>query len=158
METINIVCVDDQPEVLDAVIKDLSTLAVHFNIEEAESADECLDLLDELEARGELVGLVISDHVMPGTSGVDLLGQISEDGRFAHTKKILLTGQATHKDTINAINAARIDHYFEKPWQVDELTDTCRRLLTEFILDQGLDYEEILPALDQPTLYKKLKG
>ncbi|GAA5215575.1 response regulator [Corallincola platygyrae] len=158
METINIVCVDDQPEVLDAVIKDLGALATHFNIEEAESADECLDLMDELEARGELVGLVISDHVMPGTSGVALLGEISEDGRFVHTRKVLLTGQATHKDTINAINAARIDHYFEKPWQVEELIDTCRRLLTEFILDQGLDYEEKLEAMDQQTLYKKLKG
>jgi two-component system chemotaxis response regulator CheY len=158
LETINIVCVDDQPEVLDAVVKDLSALSSHFNIEEATSADECLELLDELEARGELVGLVISDHVMPGATGVALLGTIADDGRFNHTRKVLLTGQATHKDAINAINAARIDFYFEKPWQVDELVATCRRLLTEFILDQGLDYEEKLEALDQPTLYKKLKG
>lgn len=158
MEKINIICVDDQPEVLDAVVKDMRPLTEYFRVEECESAAECLDLMDELDASGELVGLVISDHVMPGESGVDLLGDISRDARFSHTRKVLLTGQATHSDTINAINAARIDHYFEKPWQAEDLLTISRQLLTEYILDQGLDYQEMIPALDQPTLYKKLKG
>ncbi len=158
MEKINIICVDDQPEVLDAVVKDLAPLTEFFKVEECESAEECKDLMDDLDAQGELVGLVVSDHVMPGECGVDLLGSISTDPRFAHTRKILLTGQATHADTINAINSARIDHYFEKPWQVDDLVAAAKRLLTEFILDKGLDYEELIPALDQPTLYRKLQS
>ena len=157
MEKINVICVDDQPEVLDAVIRDLRALERHFRIEEVESAGECRALLDELDQRGELVGLVISDHVMPGESGTELLGAISRDSRFKHTRKVLLTGQATHADTINAINQARIDHYFEKPWQAEELVVVARRLLTEFILDSGLDYDDIIPALDQQVLYQRLK-
>lgn len=158
MEKINIICVDDQPEVLDSVVKDMRPLSEHFSVEECESAAECLDLMDELDANGELVGLVISDHVMPGENGAELLGKISQDPRFNHTRKVLLTGQATHSDTINAINAARIDHYFEKPWDAEDLRLNAKQLLTEYILDKGLDYEEMIPALDQPTLYRKLKG
>lgn len=158
MEKINLICVDDQPEVLDAVIRDLKPLEGHFRIEEVESAAECRALLDELDGRGELVGLVISDHVMPGESGSDLLGAISRDRRFHHTRKVLLTGQATHADTIKAINEARIDHYFEKPWQAGELVKVARKMLTEFIIDSGLDYDELIPVLDQQVLLQRLQG
>ena len=157
MEKINVICVDDQPEVLDAVIRDLRPLERHFRIEEVESAAECRALLDELDGRGEMIGLVISDHVMPGESGTELLGAISRDHRFRYTRKVLLTGQATHADTITAINQARIDHYFEKPWQAEELITVARRLLTEFIVDSGLDFDELIPVLDQQVLYQRLK-
>lgn len=158
MEKINLICVDDQPEVLDAVIRDLQPLVSHFRVEEVESAAECRALLDELDDRGERVGLVISDHVMPGESGIDLLGAISRDNRFRHTRKVLLTGQATHADTIQAVNEARIDHYFEKPWQAGELVAIARRLITEYVLDSGLDYDELIPVLDQQVLYQRLQG
>ncbi len=62
------------------------------------------------------ITVIVSDHVMPGKTGVELLTDVFHDSRFPNTKKILLTGQATHTDTINAINAG-IDRYFEKPWQ-----------------------------------------
>ena len=109
MEKINIICVDDQPEVLDSVLRDLRPLNSCFRLEGVESASECRELLEEFDQDGELTGLVISDHVMPGGSGVELLGGIAKDDRFAGTRKILLTGQATHADTIQAVNDAHID-------------------------------------------------
>ena len=95
MEKINIICVDDQPEVLDSVLRDLRPLNSCFRLEGVESASECRELLEEFDQDGELTGLIISDHVMPGGSGVELLGGIAKDDRFAGTRKILLTGQAT---------------------------------------------------------------
>ena len=117
MEKLNLICVDDQREVLSAVVQDLEPLASWLNIEDCESAQEVLDLIDELDAEGEHITVIVSDHVMPGKTGVELLTDVFHDSRFPNTKKILLTGQATHTDTINAINAAGIDRYFEKPWQ-----------------------------------------
>lgn len=152
-----IVCVDDQREVLDAVLKDISPLAGVFTLEACESAEECDALMAELDAQGGLVALVIADHLMPGRSGVELLSQMARDPRFAACRKVLLTGQASHSDTIEAVNAARIDHYFEKPWDRSELIRVCRRLVTEFILQQGLDYDDYVPLLDQETLYKNLR-
>jgi two-component system chemotaxis response regulator CheY len=157
MEKLNLICVDDQREVLSAVLQDLEPLTQWLNIEDCESADEALELMDELDADGEHIVMVISDHVMPGKTGVELLTDISEDSRFPHTKKILLTGQATHGDTITAINQARIESYFEKPWNAEELLNRVLTLVTEYIFDQGLDCSEIQHRLDQSVVLKRLR-
>ncbi len=55
MEKLNVICVDDQREVLSAVLKDLAPLTQWLNVEDCESADEALDLMDELDAEGEFI-------------------------------------------------------------------------------------------------------
>ncbi|WP_413111485.1 response regulator [Thaumasiovibrio sp. DFM-14] len=157
MEKINIICVDDQREVLSAVLNDLAPLSSAFNIEDCESAAEALELIDELDAEGEHIALVISDHVMPGKTGVELLTEISQDSRFTFTKKVLLTGQATHQDTIQAINDARIESYFEKPWKAETLLTTARTLVSEYIFDMGLDFQAFSSELDQNVVLRRLR-
>ncbi|MBP3302260.1 MAG: response regulator [Opitutales bacterium] len=158
MEKITILCVDDQAEVLDSVVRDLRPLQAFFRVEEAGSADEAKKILDEICRNGDYIGLVISDHVMPGETGVELLGAIFRDDRFADTKKILLTGQANHADTIRAINEARVDNYFEKPWKPEDLVATAKKLLTQFILKKGIEYKDYMPILDQAALLENLRG
>lgn len=157
MEKLNIICVDDQREVLSAVLQDLEPLAHWLSIEDCESAYEVLDLMDDLDAQGEHIALIISDHVMPGKTGVDLLTEVAEDSRFKGTKKVLLTGQATHTDTINAINAAGIDRYFEKPWNAKTLVECVRSLVTEYVFERGMDYTEWHDHLDQKIVLARLR-
>ncbi|USD66187.1 response regulator [Vibrio sp. SCSIO 43136] len=157
MEKLNVICVDDEREVLGAVLQDLAPLKSWINIEDCESADEALDVIDELDADGEHIALIISDHIMPGKTGVELLTELSMDSRFTHLKKVLLTGQATHQDTIVAINKARIESYFEKPWQGEELVARARNLITEFIFDQGLDYSQWQQELDQQVVLNRIR-
>jgi len=157
MEKINIICVDDERGVLDAVSRDLQCFNPLFHIEECESAEECLELLEEFDEAGEYVALIISDHVMPGKSGVELLTEVAHDERFLGTKKLLLTGLATQADTIQAINNGKIDNFLEKVWDVDALVQTVRELLTVFIIEKGIDYEDYTEDLDAPTLYRLLK-
>lgn len=157
MEKLNLICVDDQREVLSAVLQDLESLSTWINIEDCESADEALELMDEFDAEGEFVALIISDHVMPGKTGVEFLTEVSQDSRFVSTKKILLTGQATHQDTITAINLARIESYFEKPWSAEVLRERARTLITEFIFDNGLDYTDYQGDLDQNVVLARLR-
>ena len=157
METINIICVDDQQEVLDSVMRDLRPLASHVRLEEASSVSDCMQLLEQIDDDGDHVALVISDQVMPGETGTELLGKIAADRRFAKTRKVLLTGQATHADTINAINDGHIDNYIEKPWQAEKLLAVVKRLLTLYVLDAGLDHNEYMPVLDTTTLFSKLR-
>ena len=157
METINIICVDDQQEVLDSVMRDLRPLASHVRLEEASSVADCMQLLEQIDDDGDHVALVISDQVMPGETGTELLGKIAADRRFAKTRKVLLTGQATHADTINAINDGHIDNYIEKPWQAEKLLAVVKRLLTLYVLDAGLDHKDYMPVLDTTTLFSKLR-
>ncbi len=157
MDNIYIICVDDQSEVLNAVLEDISSLDEKFLIEECESAAEAIDLMNDIQRKGDYVGLVISDHVMPGQTGVDFLSGLNEDDEYPHLKKVLLTGLATHEDTIEAINNAEINYYVAKPWKKDHLLNIVKKLLTEFILDSGMEYQPYLEYLDQDTLFNKLK-
>lgn len=158
MAKINILCVDDQPEVLETITRDLQPLENFFQIETADSVQDAKALLQELDGKSIKVGLVISDHVMPGEeTGVDLLRFVDNDIRFAKTRKILLTGQAGHTDTIRAINEAHIDNYFDKPWDAAELLKAAKKLLSKYVLDSGLDYEDYMKVLDLDELLKSLK-
>ncbi|MCG8697751.1 MAG: response regulator, partial [Bacteroidales bacterium] len=151
------VYLDDQREVLSTIAKDLIDFEDLFIVEECESADEAAELIEDIDGQGDHLGVVISDHVMPGKSGVDFLSDVNNDARFSSTKKILLTGMATHQDTIQAINNARIDKYVEKPWQSDQLTNMVKELVTRFIFEKGIDYQKYVKLLDQKVLFEVLR-
>ncbi|MBX2840732.1 MAG: response regulator [Flammeovirgaceae bacterium] len=157
MEKLYIICVDDQREVLSTIAKDLSVFENDLTIEECESAAEAEELIDEIDSEGNFVAMIISDHVMPGKSGVEFLSDVNKDDRFPNTQKILLTGLATHQDTIAAINSASINQYLEKPWNKEELIKSVKKLLTQFILKTGLDYQKYPTLTDQETLFEILK-
>ncbi|MCC5927881.1 MAG: response regulator [Cyclobacteriaceae bacterium] len=157
MAKLYIICIDDQREVLNTVVKDLESFENFFVIEACESAIEAWELIEEIDDEGDQLALVVSDHVMPDKSGVQFLTELYEDGRFALTRKILLTGLATHKDTITAINKAKIDTYIEKPWKKEQLIGDVKKMLTFFVLEAGLNYEKYIDALDQQTLLGELR-
>lgn len=157
MDELFIICVDDQQEVLNALEQDLKVFDDKLNVEVCDSADEVLSLVEEIDQQGNFVAVIISDQVMPGKSGVELLGEIEKDMRFPHTRKVLLTGQATHQDTIEAINLGGIDRYIAKPWDREEMVQTIKSLLTEYVTRQGLAYEEYAELLNQELLYEILR-
>lgn len=94
---------------------------------------------------------------MPVSNGIDFLIGVDKDLRFTKTKKLLLTGLATHNDTIIAINNANIDYYVEKPWESEEIINSVKNLLTKYILESGIEYKDFLSVLDQELLYKELR-
>ena len=57
-----------------------------------QDGEEALEVLDELSEEGIKTIVIISDWLMPGMKGDELLVQIHK--RFPNTVKILLTGQA----------------------------------------------------------------
>jgi two-component system chemotaxis response regulator CheY len=157
MDRIYILCLEDQREVLSAIAEDLAEFDEIGIVEECESAEEAAELLNAIDSQGDYLAVVVSDHVMPGQTGVDFLTELKADARFPHTRKMLLTGLATHQDTIRAINQAAVDRYLEKPWTKAQLTQAVRELLTLFVLDAGIDYAPIAAQLDRPLLFERLR-
>ena len=129
MAKANIICVDDEREVLAALKKDLESLERDYTISECESAAEAWELLEDLFNEDEKVCLIICDHIMPGENGVQFLTRAYEDERFRDVKKVMLTGLATHQETIQAINDAHIHLYMEKPWDAEALLAKVKLLL-----------------------------
>ncbi|MEO1236269.1 MAG: response regulator [Planctomycetota bacterium] len=153
-----ILCIDDQREVLAALLKDLEPFAELFDLVDAESAEDAGAVLDDMIDRGVPVALIVSDHVMPGVTGVQFLTSVRERGDLPHTRKLLLTGLATHEDTIRAINEAAVDQYIAKPWQPEPLLDVVGRLVTHFVLETYPDgYQKFLPVLNQDVMVERMQ-
>ena len=157
MKKPNIICIDDQREVLAAIKKDLDFFTPAFNIVDCESTAEADEIMNDLNTDNEEIAVIICDHIMPGENGIDFLTRLNKDQRFLYTKKFILTGLASHSDTIQAINEAEINAYLEKPWDKGEFVTIVKKLLTRFIVETGIDFDELVPYLDQATLERELK-
>ena len=148
MNQICILCVDDEPEVLEAIERDLREFDDVFPVEIAESAQEARKLWEQIDSRGDRLGLIVCDHLMPGETGVELLVSMERSSTAGSARKVLLTGQAGHEDTVEAINLARLDYYISKPWTGEHLQEIVRKLLTEFVLEHCTDPMSYMAVLD----------
>ncbi|MBF0197451.1 MAG: response regulator [Planctomycetes bacterium] len=153
-----IICVDDQSEVLESVLRDIEEFEKHFDIQDCDSPADARSVLNDFEQESKPVALIISDHMMPGETGVDFLASVHQDQRFPHVRKLLLTGLATHEDTIRAINEAKLDSYIAKPWKAEKMKNTVKVLLTLAVFDMGLDLGDYSESLDADTIKKCKEG
>lgn len=152
MSGIAIVVVEDEREVRDAVVRDLAPFAGFFRVEVAEDVADAKALLAELAADDVAPGLILCDHLLPGTLGVDFLIELQSDPSARLTRKVLLTGQAGLEDTVRAVNEASLDHYVAKPWRLEDLHQVVRTQLTEYVLSSDVDLLPYVPILDGPRL------
>jgi len=107
--------VDDDPEVLRAIQRDLrERYADRYRILRAESGKSALEALAELHKRNEAVALFLVDQRMPHMTGVAFLTEAVQI--YPDAKRALLTAYADTDAAIRAINDARIHHYLLKPW------------------------------------------
>ena len=110
-----ILTVDDDMSVSQAITRDLRTMyADRYRIIRATSGAEALDSLEELARRDLDVALIVSDHRMPGMTGIELL-ELSQP-ITPGAKRVLLTAYADTDVAIKAINEIGLDHYLLKPW------------------------------------------
>lgn len=114
-----ILTVDDDPEVLQAIARDLrKQYGDCFRIIRADSGATALDVLQELKLRNDTVALFLVDQRMPQMTGVEFLEQATPV--FPEAKRVLLTAYADTEAAIRAINVARLDYYLLKPWDPPE--------------------------------------
>ncbi len=99
------VVVDDDPQVLAALRRDLRTrYRESYGIAGATSGEEAISTLRELKARGETLAIVISDQRMPGIQGTEVLAQSLEIYPLA--RRVLLTAYSDVDAAVRAINVA----------------------------------------------------
>ncbi|MCU0791293.1 MAG: response regulator [Opitutaceae bacterium] len=156
--TLVLLCVDDEPGVLDAVVRDLAPFEDAFRVETALDAADAARLVANLPARGLTLALALCDHLMPGTTGTDFLIALNNSPTTRHTRKILLTAQAGHEDTIRALNLGGLDHYIAKPWQPDVLRKVVLDQLTSYVIERQLDPLPYLSTLDTTRLAEALRS
>jgi two-component system chemotaxis response regulator CheY len=157
MNQIAILSVEDEPEVREAIRRDLRPFEESFRIEAAEDVVDAREAIRMIEDDGDRPGLILCDHRLPGTTGVDFLAELHADPDHRPVRKVLVTGQAGHEDTIRAINEGGLHHYIAKPWQPDQLLAIVREQLTEFVLEsEDIDPMPYVATLDGARLLEKI--
>lgn len=111
--------IDDDPQVLRAISRDLKTeFRQDYKILSTTSVKEALDSLLEFKNKGETVALFISDQRMPEMEGVEFLEKAIKF--YPDAKRVLLTAYSDTDAAIRAINDVKLDYYLTKPWDPPE--------------------------------------
>lgn len=132
-----ILCVDDESVILESLKEQLKrNLPQHYELESAESGEEALEVIEELHEEGLEVALVISDQIMPGLQGDELLIRIHQS--YPQMLKIMLTGQADAQSVGNVVNQASLYRYISKPWDETDLILTVQEALRRYTQEQQL--------------------
>jgi two-component system NtrC family sensor kinase len=121
-----ILYVDDEPENLR--IFDL-TFRREFTILTAADAEAGLQVLNQ-----NPVALVLSDHRMPGMTGVEFLAAVHELDES--TIRILVTAYGDVATLESAINNGSIFRFVPKPWTPEEMRMTLRNGIERHALDK----------------------
>ena len=114
-----ILTVDDDPQVLNAVERDLRQhYRDDYRILKAASGEEALETLKQLKERNAPVALFLVDQRMPKLSGTEFLDEARKI--FPEARKVLLTAYADTAAAIASINSIGLDYYLMKPWHPPE--------------------------------------
>jgi thioredoxin reductase (NADPH) len=114
-----ILCIDDDPQVLRAIVRDLkSKYRESYKIISTTVVNEALESLVELKNKGETVAMFISDQRMPEMEGVAFLEKAMEF--YPDARRVLLTAYSDTDAAIRAINSVQLDYYLVKPWSPPE--------------------------------------
>lgn len=126
-----LLCVDDERIVLNSLKDELTKkYGKQHIIELAESAEEGLEILEELHSDGYIPLVIISDWLMPGMKGDEFLIRAHE--LYPYVIKVMLSGQADAQAVENAREKAHLHEFFSKPWNAEELIESIDRGLEEY--------------------------
>ncbi|HEU5151774.1 MAG TPA: response regulator [Iamia sp.] len=110
----------------DPVIIDLLTLTLEL---EGWTVLRAKDAVSALEiARAETPDLVVSDVMMPGRSGLDLIADLKADAATAAIPVMLLSAKALAAEVAEGYSAGAVD-YVTKPFDPDDLVARIRTAL-----------------------------
>ncbi len=139
-----ILSVDDEPQVANAIQRDLRPrYGRNYRILKTNSGAEGLELLQGLRKEERPVALLLADQRMPGMSGTEFLEAARE--LFPAARKVLLTAYADTEAAIASINRIDLDHYLLKPWDPPDqhLFPVLDELLEDWWSTADLPYDGI---------------
>lgn len=118
-----LLCVDDEQMILESLQMQLvSHFKESVDYEFANSAQDALEIIAELESRKVASLVIITDWLMPGMKGDEMLVQIERSNRnIEKIVAIMLTGQASSYAIERAKKEGALHKCLYKPWNSIEL-------------------------------------
>lgn len=142
-----ILIVDDEEAVRAGLVRSLHR--PEYRVLSAASPAEALALLER-----EPVDLIVSDHLMPGMTGLEFLMVVRD--RYPDTSRIMLTGHADLETAVRAIEDGRIYRFLAKPCDRTELQVTVHLALEQLELTR--EHRRLLEVVStRPELAQALE-
>ena len=114
----NLLFVDDEPKVLQGLQRQLHPMRNEWNMNFVDGGQKALDFM-----AANPVDVIISDMVMPGMDGSQLLAEVTK--RHSNTVRIVLSGHAEREAVLRLIGP--VHQYLSKPCDADELRNAIAR-------------------------------
>ena len=124
-----VLLVDDEANILNALAR--LFLDQDVRVLRAGNGEEALGIV-----RREPVAVIVSDNLMPGMRGVELLSRVRD--LSPDTVRVLLTGYADLPTAIEAINRGEVFRFHVKPWVDEEIIRT---------VDEGVRRHQLVRSL-----------
>lgn len=126
---IKILAVDDEKEITDLLVRHLSYLG--YNIVGVNDPHQALKMIEE-----DIFHIVISDIVMPGMDGLELLRRIKKhDGGI---KVIMITGYVTMHNILTAMRNGADDVIFKPINDLDKLENVVQEAIGKIDMWQNI--------------------
>ena len=117
-----ILLVDDEADILESLQELLQASIEGLEVDVAPSGEDALQKLQDNK-----YDVLVSDYKMPGMNGMDLLREAYK--KAPGTPRVLMTAFPDLQIAIEAINDARIENFFTKPLDPEEVVDVLEAML-----------------------------
>lgn len=150
-EKMNILFVDDEPNIINGLKRMLHTLRNEWNMYFVESGAAALEVI-----KNQMINIIVTDMKMPQMDGAQLLSIVKE--KYPGIIRIILSGYSEKEFIMKTTSSAH--QFLAKPCKVETLTATINRLinLKKLVMSDELQKKIIslsnLPSL--PVLYNEL--
>jgi two-component system, OmpR family, response regulator VicR len=117
-----LVCIEDEPEMIDLVRLILSRKG--FDVIGANGGVEGLEVV-----RREKPDLILLDLMMPDMDGWEVYQQIKADEELREIPVVVVTAKAQSIDKVLGLHIAKVDDYITKPFGPQELLESVEKIL-----------------------------
>jgi CheY-like chemotaxis protein len=131
-----VLLVDDDILVLQALRDQLQPAFPDTIFETCQSGEEALELVEQLKETGHTIAAVVSDHLMEGMTGAELLIRLQT--LVPKARKMMLTGQAELEAVSAVVNSGGLYRYLPKPWDAEDMRLTLFEALLAYRTDANL--------------------
>lgn len=121
--------VDDDDKMRRSLLRALADEP--YRVLDASSGQQALEILSR-----EMVHVVLSDHDMPGMTGLDLLRMVRL--RHAGIVRLMITASNEFEVAVRAINLGEVSRFLQKPWDDDELCFSVKQAFEQAAQEREL--------------------
>lgn len=132
-----VICVDDELLIVESLVRELRKNIGDVEVFGLSDGPQAIKKINDLEAQGQAVAVLITDERLPLMSGHSLLRHVYQT--FPAVKGILVTAYADTTVLAESINQANLFRYIAKPWKSLDMILAVRRALDLYDNEQELE-------------------